>query len=81
LLIFLLLFRFGCLLLQLLLDRVVLLVDLVLVLIAHHLDGLLGFFGAEVRLVVLLLNLKISGAPRLIKLHLHADVLLVLAEG
>jgi len=63
---------------KLVLQAVVLPVDFRLFGVAHLLDNLLGLFGAEVRLVVLLVVVPVFGALLPSPLHLHVDKVLVL---
>lgn len=65
------------LLLQLLLDSVVLPVDLLLVGLVHVGDDFLGLLRAEVRFVVLLLDVLVLCNFLVAPVHLHRDVLLV----
>ena len=48
------------------------------VFLPHFSDYLLGFFGAEVRLIVLLVGLAVGFALLLAPLHLHLNEILVL---
>jgi hypothetical protein len=74
-------FAVSCLVVKLSLKRVVLPLNLTVVSISHLLDDLLGFFGAKVRLVVLLVSKVVRVTCLFIPLHLQVNEILVLLLG